>query len=64
MKILAYDPYVKEAPPEMEVTWLGSLLEVLQQADVVTLHLPSTGRDCRPDRREGAGRDEAFGPAD
>ncbi|HXW15400.1 MAG TPA: hydroxyacid dehydrogenase [Terriglobia bacterium] len=42
MKLVAYDPYVKEAPPEMEITLLTSLLEVLQQADVVTLHLPFT----------------------
>jgi D-3-phosphoglycerate dehydrogenase len=42
MKIVAYDPYVKEAPPEMEITLADTLLEVLHQADAVTLHLPST----------------------
>ena len=42
MKIVAYDPFVKVAPPDLEVTLVDSLLEVLQQADVVTLHLPST----------------------
>ena len=42
MKVIAYDPYVKVAPPVLEITLADSLLEVLQQADVVTLHLPST----------------------
>jgi D-3-phosphoglycerate dehydrogenase / 2-oxoglutarate reductase len=42
MKIVAYDPFVKEAPADMEATLVDSLIEVLQQADVVTLHLPST----------------------
>jgi D-3-phosphoglycerate dehydrogenase len=42
MRILAYDPFVKEAPPDMEATLANSLIEVLKQADVVTLHLPST----------------------
>jgi D-3-phosphoglycerate dehydrogenase len=42
MKIVAYDPYLKVAPAGMEVTLANSLLELLQQADAVTLHLPST----------------------
>ncbi len=42
MKIVAYDPFVKAAPSDLEVTLVDSLLEVLQQADVLTLHLPST----------------------
>ncbi len=42
MKIVAYDPFIKEAPADMEATMVDSLIEVLQQADVVTLHLPST----------------------
>jgi D-3-phosphoglycerate dehydrogenase len=42
MKVLAYDPYVKVAPPALEITLVDSLLELLQQSDVVTLHLPST----------------------
>ena len=42
MNIVAYDPYVKTAPPDVEVTLVDSLYEVLQQADVLTLHLPST----------------------
>jgi D-3-phosphoglycerate dehydrogenase len=47
MKVVAYDPYVKVAPPVLEITLVDSLLEVLQQADVVTLHLPSTPETAR-----------------
>jgi D-3-phosphoglycerate dehydrogenase len=42
MKIAAYDPFVKQSPADLDVTLLDSLHELLQQADVVTLHLPST----------------------
>ena len=42
MKIVAYDPYVKTVPPDLDVTLVDSLHKVLQQADVLTLHLPST----------------------
>jgi D-3-phosphoglycerate dehydrogenase len=47
MKIVAYDPYVKVAPPVLEITLVDYLLEVLQQADVVTLHLPSTPQTAK-----------------
>ena len=47
MKIVAYDPYVKVAPEGMELTLAASLLEVLQQSDAVTLHLPSTPETAR-----------------
>jgi len=43
MKIVAYDPFVKSlAPPYGFVSRADSLRELLQQADVVTLHLPLT----------------------
>jgi D-3-phosphoglycerate dehydrogenase len=42
MRIIAYDPYVEEQPPQAEITLVRSLRELLEQADVVTLHLPST----------------------
>jgi D-3-phosphoglycerate dehydrogenase len=42
MRVLAYDPYVEEQPPEAEITLVHSLPELLDQADVVTLHVPST----------------------
>ena len=42
MKIVAYDPYVKTPPPDLDVTLLDTLHEVLLEADVLTLHLPST----------------------
>ena len=47
MKIVAYDLFVKVAPAGMELTLADSLLEVLQQADAVTLHLPSTPETAR-----------------
>ena len=42
MRIIAYDPYVEEQPPQAEITLVHSLRELLERADVVTLHLPST----------------------
>jgi len=42
MRIIAYDPNLKELPPRAEVAMVHSLRELLEQADVVTLHLPST----------------------
>jgi D-3-phosphoglycerate dehydrogenase len=42
MKVVAFDPYLKQTPPQLEITLVDSLRELLQQADVVTLHLPST----------------------
>jgi phosphoglycerate dehydrogenase-like enzyme len=42
MRILAYDPYVDEHLPQVDITLVHSLPELLRQADVVTLHLPST----------------------
>jgi D-3-phosphoglycerate dehydrogenase len=42
MRILAYDPYVHGRPPQSDITLVHSLPELLEQADVVTLHVPST----------------------
>jgi D-3-phosphoglycerate dehydrogenase len=42
MKLIAYDPYVKVPPADLEVTLVGSLRLLMEQADVVTLHLPAT----------------------
>lgn len=42
MRLVAYDPYVKAPPAGLEVTLVDSLRKLLQEADVVTLHLPST----------------------
>ena len=42
MQILVYDPYVEDQPSQAEVTLVRSLRELLERADVVTLHLPST----------------------
>ena len=40
MKILAYDPYVSQAPAGLEAVRLCSLEEVLEQSDFVSIHLP------------------------
>lgn len=40
MKVLAYDPFVKAAPEGIKL--VGSLDELLEAADFVSLHLPST----------------------
>lgn len=42
VKILAYDPYVKEAPDFPNVTLLSSREELFEQSDIVSLHIPST----------------------
>lgn len=40
MKIIAYDPYVQNTDPH--VTQVDTMEEVLQKADVISLHLPLT----------------------
>jgi D-3-phosphoglycerate dehydrogenase len=42
MRVLAYDPYAEEQASPAAFTLVESLRELLEQADVVTLHLPST----------------------
>ena len=39
---MAYDPYTKEQPSQTDFTRVESLRELLEQSDVVTLHLPAT----------------------
>ena len=40
MRVLAYDPYLKDAPEGVET--VGTLEELLRAADFVSLHLPAT----------------------
>jgi D-3-phosphoglycerate dehydrogenase / 2-oxoglutarate reductase len=42
MRVLAYDPYAKDESSPSAYNLVKSLRELLEQADVVTLHLPST----------------------
>ncbi len=42
MQIVAYDPYAEKQASKEGFTLVGSLQELLEQADVVTLHLPSS----------------------
>lgn len=52
MEILAYDPYVKEAPEGLEYVKLCSFEEVLRQCDILSIHLPIT-----PETRGMIGKD-------
>ena len=42
MSVLAYDPFVDAAAPEARIQMVGSLDQLLAEADVVSLHLPFT----------------------
>lgn len=42
VRILAYDPYVKEAPEFPNVNLLSSQRELFEKSDIVSLHIPST----------------------
>ena len=42
MRVVAYDPYVEAQPSQAAFTLVKSLHQLLEQSDVVTLHLPST----------------------
>lgn len=42
MRILAFDPYLTASPSQESVTVVRSLRELLEQADIVTLHIPLT----------------------
>jgi D-3-phosphoglycerate dehydrogenase len=41
MKVVAYDPFVKQLPGLPEVEFVSSIEEAFKRADFVTLHLPS-----------------------
>jgi D-3-phosphoglycerate dehydrogenase len=41
MKVIAYDPIVKQLPNLSEVEFVSSIEEAFKRADFVTLHLPS-----------------------
>ncbi len=40
VKIIAYDPFVKEAEPGQNVTFVDTLEELFEQSDIVSLHMP------------------------
>ena len=43
MKVIAYDPYIKEVPEEFaEYVRLGTLDEVIEQCDFISIHVPLT----------------------
>lgn len=42
MKVLAFDPYLTTLPSQKFITLTPTLRELLEQADIVTLHLPLT----------------------
>lgn len=53
MRILGHDPYVKEAPPNIVLT---KLPELMQAADIVSLHCPLTTDNRRMINRETLSR--------
>lgn len=53
MRILGHDPYVKAAPPDIVMT---TLPELLQAADIVSLHCPLTADNRRMINRETLSR--------
>ncbi|MGV3628887.1 MAG: hydroxyacid dehydrogenase [Betaproteobacteria bacterium] len=53
MRILGHDPYIKEAPPDIAMT---TLPELLQTADIVSLHCPLTADNRRMINRETLSR--------
>ena len=40
VKVLAYDPFVKEAAPGQKVVFVDTLEELFEQSDIVSLHMP------------------------
>jgi len=56
MGIVAFDPYVKEVPPGMEITLLPTLRDLLRQSDVITLHLPANAETSFMIDAEAIGR--------
>ncbi len=42
MQVLAYDPYHSSQAGRLPITLVGSLRELLEQSDVVSLHVPAT----------------------
>ena len=40
VKIIAYEPFVKEAEPGQNVTFVDTLEELFEQSDIVSLHMP------------------------
>jgi len=56
MRVVAYDPYVEAQPSQAAFTLVKSLHQLLEQSDVVTLHLPSTPETFHMINGEGLGR--------
>ena len=40
VKLLAYDPFVKEAVPGQNITFVDTLEELFERSDIVSLHMP------------------------
>lgn len=37
---MAYDPFVKEAVPGQDITFVDTLEELFERSDIVSLHMP------------------------
>lgn len=42
MNVLAYDPFVKEAPEDLSFVKLTTLDEIIENADIISIHVPLT----------------------
>ena len=61
-RTIVFDPVVSATEIERAGCIPADLDELLQTADVVTLHCPSTAADAADDRRRRPGEDEARRP--
>ena len=57
MKVVGYDPFVAGAAGDLakQITIVGTLDELLKQANYLTVHTPADRRDARHHRQEGTG---------
>ena len=51
MRVIAYDPYIADSRSRRSARRKCRSTQLLEQADVITVHTPIDGRDARHDRR-------------
>ena len=59
MNVIAYDPYVQAGRAAQIGVRLVTLDELLATSDFISVHLPKTPGDARPDRRRAAAQGQA-----
>ena len=63
MNVIAYDPYVQAGRAAQMGVRLVDLDTLLAESDFMSVHLPKTAGDRRPDRRRAAGQGQAVAGA-